>query len=201
MNSLNWSQCPYTVVDIEGNGQEPHDLIEIATVQIIDRQIQAAKSWGVRPPRPITERVINIHGITNEMAATFQPWSANATEILAEMEGRIIVGHNVSVDARIIAHTEPNWRPLALIDTRALAKHVLPGRSEYSLKALVEDLFQDSSGWVQHRAAGDALVTAGLFVRLASMFEEKFDLTFLTLVQIARASEDTYLKSQQGSLF
>lgn len=201
MNNLNWSQCPYVVVDVEGNGQEPHDLIEIATVQIVDRQVQLAKSWGVRPPRPISDRVIEIHGITNEMAATFQPWSANAAEILAEMKGRIVVGHNVGVDARVIAHTEPDWQPLALIDTRALAKHVLPGRTEYSLLALVRDLLPESAGWTQHRAAGDALVTAHLFLRLASILEEKVDLTFLTLVQIARANEDTYLKSQQGSLF
>lgn len=201
MNNLNWSQCPYVVVDVEGNGQEPHDLIEIATVQVINRQVQPAKSWGVRPPRPITDRVINIHGITNEMAGAFKPWSANATEILAEMEGRIVVGHNVGVDARVITHTEPDWQPLALIDTRVLAKHVLPGRNEYSLRALVGDLLQDSACWTQHRAAGDALVTAHLFIRLASMLEEKVDLTLLTLMQIAGASEDTYLKSQQGSLF
>ncbi|QIM70707.1 3'-5' exonuclease [Bordetella trematum] len=201
MNNLNWSQCPYVVVDVEGNGQDPHDLIEIATVQIIDRQVQLAKSWGVRPPRPITTRVIDIHGITNEMVAAFQPWSVNACEILAEMEGRVVVGHNVGVDARVIVHTEPNWRPLALIDTRALAKHVLPGRAEYSLRALVGDLLPDSANWAQHRAADDALVTAHLFIRLASMLEEKVDLTFLTLARIARASEDTYLKSQQGSLF
>lgn len=135
------------------------------------------------------------------MAATFQPWSANSAEILAEMEGRVVVGHNVGVDARVIVHTEPDWRPLALIDTRALAKHVLPGRNEYSLRALVGDLLPDSANWAQHRAAEDALVTAHLFVRLASMLEEKVDLTFLTLAKIARASEDTYLKSQQGSLF
>ncbi|MBB3342452.1 3'-5' exonuclease [Luteimonas sp. RC10] len=201
MNNLNWSRCPYVVIDVEGNGQEPHDLIEIATVQIIDRQVQPAKSWGVRPLRPIVDRVISIHGITNEMAAAFEPWSANANEILAEMEGRVVVGHNVGVDARVIARTEQDWRPLALIDTLALAKHVLPGRKEYSLRALVSDLLPDSAGWNQHRAADDALVTACLFIRLASMLEEKIDLTFLTLAQIARAGGDTYLKSQQGSLF
>ena len=103
--------------------------------------------------------------------------------------------------ARVIAHTEPDWQPLALIDTRALAKHVLPGRTEYSLLALVRDVLPESAGWTQHRAAGDALVTAHLFLRLASILEEKVDLTFLTLVQIARANEDTYLRSQQGSLF
>ena len=201
MNNLDWHQCPYVVIDVEGNGQVPHDLIEIATVQIIDRQVQPAKSWGVRPPRPITNRAVAIHGITNEMAAAYQPWSVSSAEILAEMEGRVVVGHNVGVDARVIVHTQPDWQPLALIDTLALAKHVLSGRNEYSLRALVSDLLPDITGWTQHRAAGDALVTAHLFIWLASMLEEKLDPSFLTLAQIARSSEDTYLKSQQGSLF
>lgn len=201
MNNLNWSLCPYVVVDVEGNGQEPHDMIEIATVQITDRQVQQAKSWGLRPPRPITDRAISIHGITNQMAETFQPWRIHATEILAEMEDRIVIGHNVGVDARVITHTEPSWRPLALIDTKALAKHVLPGRSEYSLRALVSDLFPDNAEWTPHRAASDALVTAHLFILLSSMLEKQVNLTFLTLMQIARSNKDTYIASQQGNLF
>jgi DNA polymerase III epsilon subunit-like protein len=201
MNNLHWSQCPFVVVDVEGNGQETHDLIEIATVHIVDRVAQPARSWGVRPPRPITSKVIEIHGITNEMAATFEPWSVNADDILSEMADRVVVGHNVSVDARVIANTQPDWKPLALIDTRALAKHVLPGRNEYSLRSLVTDLLPDASNWRHHRAADDAFVTALLFLRLASLLEVKVDLNFLALVQIAGASGDAYIKSQQGSLF
>ncbi|HDS1556447.1 TPA: 3'-5' exonuclease [Stenotrophomonas maltophilia] len=201
MNSLHWSQCPLVVVDVEGNGQEPHDLIEIATVQIVDRHPQTPKSWGVRPPRPITDRVTQIHGITNAMAENFAPWKVNAPEILAELANRVVVGHSVSVDARVITHTQPDWHPLSLIDTRALAKHVLPGRTEYSLSSLVADLLPQTGDWTHHRAADDAFVTAQLFIHLATILEKKVDLTFLALAQIARASEDTYLKSQQGSLF
>ncbi|WP_267086739.1 3'-5' exonuclease [Xanthomonas sacchari] len=200
MNNQHWSQCPYVVVDVEGNGQEPHDLIEIATVQIVDGQALAPRSWGVRPPRPITDRVVHIHGITNEMAEKFEPWSANAQEILAEMAGRVVVGHNVSVDARVITHTQPDWQPLALIDTHALAKHVLPGRNEYSLNSLVFDLLPHIKVWTHHRAADDALVTAQLFLHLASILGKKTDLNFLTLAQIASRGE-SYLKSQQGKLF
>ncbi|WP_426803429.1 exonuclease domain-containing protein [Xanthomonas campestris] len=201
MNNLHWSECPLVIVDVEGNGQEPHDLIEIATVQIVNRQAQAPRSWGVRPPRPITDRVTQIHGITNAMAERFEPWAANATEILGQLEGRVVVGHNVSVDARVITHTQPDWQPLSLIDTRALAKHVLPGRSDYSLKSLVADVLPDAEAWTHHRAADDALVTAKLFLYLASVLEKKIDLNLLALAQIARASEDSYVKSQQGSLF
>jgi len=201
MNNLHWSECPLVVVDVEGNGQEPHDLIEIATVQIVNRHALAPRSWGVRPPRPITDRVIQIHGITNAMAEKFQPWATNAREILAQLDGRVVVGHNVSVDARVITHTQPDWQPLSLIDTRALAKHVLPGRSDYSLKSLVADALPDAQAWTPHRAADDALVTAKVFLHLVSVLEKRIDLNFLALAQIARASEDNYVKSQQGSLF
>lgn len=201
MNNLHWSQCSYVVIDVEGSGQKPHDLVEIATVRIKNKQIEDIRCWGVRPSRPITDRAIAIHGITNEAAEKFDPWSKNSSEILAEMEGRVIVGHNVSIDAQLIRNVQPDWQPLAMIDTLALAKRVLPSSASYSLSSLVKYLLPDEEGWTHHRAEGDALMTARLFLKLASILETQINLNFLTLAQIAHASEDGYLRSQQGNLF
>lgn len=202
MNNLHWSQCPFVVVDVEGNGQTPAELIELATVQVCERKIQSSHVWGIRPMAPITEFAVSIHGISNEQAARFPPWSAVSQEIIQELAGRVVVGHNVNVDARLIRQAEPGWQPLALVDTLALARKVMPGLPSYALSALTQQLLPEAvTSWHRHRAEGDALVTAALFLKLATLLEQKMELKLLSLIQIAAAADDNYLQSQQGSLF
>lgn len=202
MNNLHWSLCPFVVVDVEGNGQTPAELVELATVQVRERKVQCVRAWGIRPTAPITDHARSIHGISNEQAARFPPWSAISQEILPELDGHVVVGHKVDVDARLIRHAEPGWQPLALVDTLALARKVMPGQPSYALSALIKQLLPEAElSWQRHRAEGDALVTAALFLKLATLLEQKRELNLLTLLQIAAAADDSYLQSQQGSLF
>jgi len=46
-----WTSLNYVVVDVEGNGQRPPDLVELAAVPIIGGRIGDAQSWLVRPDR------------------------------------------------------------------------------------------------------------------------------------------------------
>ena len=62
-------------------------------------------------------------------------------------------------------------RPAAVVDTLKVARVRLPGQASYRLGALVDafDLARDlPSGLRPHRASYDALVTARLFVHLAT---------------------------------
>lgn len=202
MNDLHWSQCPFVVVDVEGNGQTPAELVELATVQVCERKIQGSRAWVIRPTAPITKYAESIHGITNQQAARFPPWSAVSHEIIPELAGRVVVGHNVGVDARLIRQAEPGWQPLALVDTLTLARKVVPGQPSYALSALIKQLLPEAeTNWQRHRAEGDALVTAALFLKLATLLEQKVELKLLALFQIAAVTDDNYLQSQQGSLF
>lgn len=201
MNDLHWSRCPLVIVDVEGNGQSPPEIVELAAVQVRGRKIEGVRTWGLRPSSPITAHATSIHGITNDEVATYPTWHAVSSDIRRELDGRVAIGHHVGVDARLIKRAEPNWKPLALIDTIALARKVAPGEPSYALDALVKRILPDAGGWKRHRAEGDALVTAALFLKLAMMLEQKVDLTLLALVRIAGAADDTYLRSQQGGLF
>lgn len=202
MNNLHWSQCPFVVVDVEGNGQTPAELVELAAVHVCERKILSTRSWGIRPTAPITEYATSIHGISNEQAASFPPWSIVSREILPELDGRVVVGHNVGIDARLIRQAEPGWQPLALVDTLTLARKAVPGQPSYALSALVKQMLPEAEpGWHRHRAEGDALVTAALFLKLVALLEQKMELKLLSLIQIAASADDNYLQSQQGSLF
>src|SRR5437016_2155236 len=60
-----WTSLRYVVVDVEGNGRQPPDLVELATVPIADGVIGEPVSWLVGPDTPITPLARKIHGITN----------------------------------------------------------------------------------------------------------------------------------------
>src|SRR5262249_7633410 len=64
-----WTSLTYVVVDVEGNGQQPPDLVELAVTPIYGGVIGDPMSWLVRPERPITHFARKIHGITNDAVA------------------------------------------------------------------------------------------------------------------------------------
>lgn len=201
MNDLHWSRCPLVVVDVEGNGQSPPEIIELAAVRVRDRKIERVRTWGLRPSSPITAHATSIHGITNDEVAAYPAWHAVSSDVRRELDGRVAIGHHVGVDARLIRRAEPEWKPLALIDTIALARKAVPGEPSYALGALAKRILPGGGEWKRHRAEGDALVTAALFLKLAMMLEQKIDLTLLALVRIAGVADDAYLRSRQGGLF
>ncbi|MGH3780685.1 MAG: hypothetical protein ACRDRO_08680 [Pseudonocardiaceae bacterium] len=44
-----WTSLSYVVVDVEGNGAQPPDLVELAAVPIIGGVIGEPSSWLVKP--------------------------------------------------------------------------------------------------------------------------------------------------------
>jgi exodeoxyribonuclease X len=59
-----WTSLRYAVVDVEGNGQQPPDLVELAVVPIVGGVIGEPTTWLVKPERPIKYSATRIHGIT-----------------------------------------------------------------------------------------------------------------------------------------
>lgn len=70
MNFSTWPRRLF-IVDVEGNGATPPNLVEVAAIPVENGEPQpaAARTWLVRPPAPIPPRITRIHGITNEMVA------------------------------------------------------------------------------------------------------------------------------------
>ena len=63
-----WTSLRYAVVDVEGNGHQPPDLVELAVVPIVHGTIGEPRSWLVRPNQPIKAVATRIHGITSKLA-------------------------------------------------------------------------------------------------------------------------------------
>lgn len=82
-----WSAARLLVVDVEGNGQHPPDLVEVAVVPIVAGQVGTARSWLLRPPRPITWQARRVHGIATPDLADAPTLAAVAEELTEALTG------------------------------------------------------------------------------------------------------------------
>ncbi|MET9241212.1 3'-5' exonuclease [Nonomuraea sp. NPDC003709] len=166
-----WTEFRYAVADVEGNGQQPPDLVELAIVLIDQGTVREPLTWLVKPPRPITPLACRIHGISNQQVASDPPVAEYVADIMAVFDGAVFVAHNAHVDLSVLAQELPGFQPAQVIDTLKLARRLVPGRSSYRLGTLAKefDLAADMpAGLKPHRAAYDALVCARLLAHLAA---------------------------------
>jgi exodeoxyribonuclease X len=165
-----WTSLNYVVVDVEGNGQQPPDLVELAAVPIIGGIIGEPKSWLVRPDLPITGFAKKIHGISNEQVTDAPVFAYIEADVLKALDASALIAHNAHVDVGVLQRKLGDWECPQVFDTLKLARRLLPRRKTYKLGSLVEE-FDLGTGLGSenqpHRASYDAIVTARLFVHLA----------------------------------
>ncbi|WP_051179992.1 3'-5' exonuclease [Nocardia concava] len=151
------------VVDVEGNGQNPPEIIEIAIIPVAGTVVspEETRSWMVKPKNPITPIVTRkVHGITNDDVANCPEWEHVSPAIGRVMFGRTLVAHNANVEQKVLTAHLPDWKPLMVLDTLRLAKTVWPGLKSYALDKLIEHAQLDMHGLDDdqeyHRAGYDA---------------------------------------------
>lgn len=166
-----WTSLAYAVVDVEGNGQQPPDLVELAVVPIVGGKIGEPRSWLVRPERSIKYYATRVHGLTNDDVAGQPPFAAIADEVRAALAVPALVAHNAHVDTGVLQREFGGWQCPEVFDTLKLTRRLLPKRESYQLGVLVNDfnLAADlPDNLTPHRATYDVLVTARLFVHVAT---------------------------------
>jgi exodeoxyribonuclease X len=166
-----WTSLTYAVADVEGNGQQPPDLVELAVLPITDGTIGEPVTWLVKPPRPIKYFATRIHGISGKDVADAPAFADIKHQVRQALSDRALVAHNAHVDMSVLGRELGEWESPEVFDTLKLAKRRLPGQPSYKLGSLVKALSLDDGmppGLIPHRAASDVLVTARLFVRLAT---------------------------------
>lgn len=165
-----WTSLSFVVVDVEGNGQQPPDLVELAAVPVVDGVIGEPVSWLVKPETPITFFATRVHGLTTKDVADCPSFESLKVDVLMALSHPAIVAHNAHVDVDVLRRELTGWEPPEVFDTLKLARRLIPGQPSYKLGALVE-AFKLAEGLPDdlspHRATYDALVAARLFVLLA----------------------------------
>lgn len=159
----------YWVVDLEGSGSRPPEIVEIAMVELKDLAAGMYRHWLVRPKAGIDPAATRIHGISDadlEGAPAIEDIGADIAE---NLNGIPIIGHNVRVEVDVLSRSVPEWRPESAIDTLKLAKLLMPAKKSYALSSLGAELGLDVEARRltdkgSHSAFFDATLTALLFI-------------------------------------
>ncbi|MFG1201763.1 3'-5' exonuclease [Xanthobacter aminoxidans] len=159
-------------IDVEGNGQNPPEIVELAIVRIDDlRLIGQPKHWRLRPKGAITPMASKIHGIWPSDVEDCPDMEDIRDDVLEWLGNDSVVGHNVKVDYDAIRAAIPDWEPKEAIDTLRIARRLLPGRQRYGLERLAADLGLEAraaemTSGVPHSAPYDATLAALLLLHL-----------------------------------
>ncbi len=159
----------YAVIDFETTGMSPAlgaRATEIGICLVERGRIVDSYQSLINPGQPIPYDIQQLTGITNAMVRSAPPTSEVMAAALAFVDGRPLLAHNASFDAKF-------WQAgLAELDRRSggewlcslkLARRVFPNLASYRLSALVSSLRLPAAGQY-HRALADAECTAHLAV-------------------------------------
>ncbi|MFD9591646.1 exonuclease domain-containing protein [Kitasatospora sp. NPDC059973] len=187
------------VVDTEGSGASPPDLVELAAVPITAGTVRAdaIRQSLVRPPNPVTQRAAALNGLTNQVLASAPTWETIADQVRADLSGAWIVAHNASVDYRLLSRLLPGWEPAGVICTLRLARALRPDLDRHTLDMLLASIAVPLAGvtGLRHRAAYDAHATALLLLALAERLDTWADLTAIAVPPALRPGP---VDEQQG---
>jgi DNA polymerase-3 subunit epsilon len=159
-------------IDLEGSGaqdRDHEDILEIALIPITDWQpdMTAAYCTLINPQRSIPRRPWISPGLTDDALRTAPTIEAIEPELARRINGKHLVGHNVSVDWRLLHRRCPTITPAGLIDTLRLARKTDPG-AQHGLAALIDrygltrEVHHLAPGSTPHRALWDTLGSARL---------------------------------------
>lgn len=169
--ALPLDDVPFVIFDVESTGLEASAgdrIVEIALMRWHNRTVVRRFETLINPGRPISAAAFAVNRIDALELAQSPTFAEVAPSLLAELEGAVLVAHNIPFDMHFL-NTELallSKPPLdnLVLDTLTLSRSFLQ-YPRYSLTALSNELgFERPS----HRAMSDVMVLQQLFDHLLS---------------------------------
>ncbi len=163
------------VLDTETTGldvHEGHRVIEIAGIEI-DNRVPTGKTFHqfINPCRPIDDKALEVHGITNDFLENKPQFAEIAHEFVNFIRGADLIIHNAEFDVGFLnAELKKAGNELGsietlcneIIDTIRVAIELRPGRRN-NLDALATDYGIDLSERTKHSALVDAQILLSVY--------------------------------------
>ncbi len=174
-----WTEYPVIAIDIETSGQYPisDDICEIAAVKSVGGKVVETYQTLVKPREKLSDFIITIHGITNEMVKDAPQITEVLPDFLNFVKEGVIVGHHSPFDLGFLVY-DLEKMGLALPQQPALcssllARNSIVGPPNHKLQTLVKYL--GLKGGQAHRALDDSHACLQL---VFECFKRKSILTF-----------------------
>jgi DNA polymerase-3 subunit epsilon len=171
------------ILDTETTGLDPyegHRIVEIGCVELVN-SIATGRTWHcyLNPERDVPHQAFEVHGLSTEFLLDKPRFGDRAEELLAFIEGAMLVMHNAAFDFGFLnAELERVARPLLrwdrVVDTLALARRRHPG-SPANLDALCRRYGIDLTGREKHGALLDCRLLAGVYVELVGGHQARLE--------------------------
>lgn len=165
------SRLSYAVVDVETTGgrhDQGHRITDVAVVEIRDGAVAGRFHTLVNPGRRLHPAVARMTGITDEMVAQAPAFDEIAQEVFRRIDGRVFVAHSAVFDwgwvRAQLADALGDVPDVERLCTVALSRRLFPELGRHDLSTLSQ-VFRVPVHQ-RHRAYGDALATARIFLRL-----------------------------------
>jgi len=165
----------FWVVDVETSGQgPPQDRgIEVAGVEVLARTRGRSFTTLVNPGGSLPEFITRLTGITPARLETAPLPAAVFPYLYGLFQDAALCAHSAAFDLRFLEHEFQlalgRKLEAPVICTVRLARRILPELKNHDLDAVAERLRlrfdRPGSSRGRHRALGDALVTAEVFIK------------------------------------
>src|SRR4051794_11343410 len=164
------AQAEFLVVDTETNGKagDACELTEVGAVLVGGGELHERYESLVGVRAPLGRGIQRFTGISQAMVDEAPAAELVLPDLAAQLEDRVLVGHNVAFDRRVLRQAferaELDWPDPPAICTVALARRFAPLARQRKLAALAGSLGIDVE--VSHRALADAETCARVFCAL-----------------------------------
>jgi DNA polymerase III subunit epsilon len=169
---------PYAVVDVETTGMRARGddrITEVAIVHVDGGTRRVAFESLLNPGRSIPPLITRLTGIDDTLVAGAPTFEEVADDVLAALQGRVFVAHNVRFDHAFVRAELERARDVAfqppLLCTVRLSRALVPELARRNLDSVI-DWFGITTDR-RHRAGGDALATAEVLERLLGRAAER----------------------------
>jgi DNA polymerase-3 subunit epsilon len=168
------------VFDLETTGFSPYngdEIISVGAVAVNGDHILEDQSFYslVNPKRNIPEQVVELTGITNEMADHAPDLYQGLRAFMEFVQKKVLVAHGTGHDKHFL--NSALWKTSKvnlshrMIDTMMVAKWLNPTLGRYDLDTLLHIYGIEVS--IRHHALEDALMTAKLWSHFMAEFKSK----------------------------
>jgi DNA polymerase-3 subunit epsilon len=160
------------VFDLETTGFSPYngdEIISFGAVSVVGGEVQYDQTYYsvVNPKRKIPDNIVQLTGITNEMASSAPDVLDVLRGFLEFVQQKVLIAHGTAHDKNFLNAALWKTSKVSLshrvIDTMMIAKWLMPGKKGYDLDSLLDAFDIDVT--IRHHALEDSLMTAKLWSR------------------------------------